>query len=145
MSSIGLISLLLLGFFINSRRKNKLIAIQNTQLKELNNTKDYIFGIIGHDLRKPAIAFRGITKKVNYLLKNKEYDTLSKLGSEIERDAIALNNLTDSLLGWALAQKNVLPYNPDTINLQEIIREVEELFNRIIADKKNIYIHTYSK
>ena len=30
-------------------------------LDNVKTTKDRIFAIIGHDLRKPALAFRGIT------------------------------------------------------------------------------------
>jgi len=138
----ALISLLGFGFFWNAQRKNKIIAAQNTaisqkniQLEQLNTTKDRIFAIIGHDLRKPAIAFRGITKKVNYLLKKEDYKTLNALGKEIEQDALALNKLTDNLLNWALLQRDVLPHNPQLIEVEHIVEEINSLFAGKAKDK----------
>ena len=132
---IGGIALLGFGFFWNARRKNKTITLQNEQLAQLNDTKDRIFSIIGHDLRKPAIAFRGITKKVNYLLKKQDYKTLQLLGEEIEQDAFSLNKLTDNLLNWALTQKDVMPYNPQAIEVAEVTEEVISIFQKTAADK----------
>lgn len=56
------------------------ITRQNKELEESNLAKDRIFSIIGHDLRKPAIGFRNLTLKINYLLGRKEYGRLLKLG-----------------------------------------------------------------
>ncbi len=95
------------------------ISAQKKELESLNFTKDRIFGIIGHDLRKPVIAFRGIAKKINYLLKKEDFNTLKDLGEGIERDALGLNALTDNLLNWALTQKNTLPFKPEKMELGE--------------------------
>jgi len=105
------------------------------QLAQLNQTKDRIFGIIGHDLKKPAIAFRGITKKVNYLLKKKQYDRLLVLGESIEKDANALNLLTDNLLKWALLQRDILPNDATETDIQPIVEDVFSIFDRIAAEK----------
>ena len=140
--AVGLLAALGFGFFWNARRKNKVIASQNAaisqqnkQLEQLNTTKDRIFAIIGHDLRKPAIAFRGITKKVNYLLKKEDYKTLNSLGEEIERDALALNKLTDNLLNWALVQRDVLPHDPKEIYLAPVAEEISSIFAGVAKDK----------
>lgn len=138
---IGALALLGFGFFWNARRQNKIIATQNKTLEGLNTTKDRIFAIIGHDLRKPALAFRGITEKVNYLLKNQDFERLNKLGITIEREALSLNKLTDNLLNWALMQRDVLPHNPTNINIKEIIDEVIDLFTTT-AVNKNISIQS---
>ncbi|MAT55995.1 MAG: hypothetical protein CMN32_16090 [Saprospirales bacterium] len=136
--AIGALALLGFGFFWNARRQNKVIATQNQQLEQLNRTKDRIFSIIGHDLRKPAIAFRGITQKVNYLLKKKDYETLERLGNEIEKDALSLNQLTDNLLSWALTQKDVMPYNPKAIEVAPLVEEQLSIFEKIAAEKNII-------
>ncbi len=105
------------------------LAAQNEQLTELNYVKDRIFAVLGHDLRKPAIAFRGIAKKVNYLIRKQDYERLQELGQNIEQNAYALNSLTDNLLNWALAQKDVVPYNPAPVNVNETIEEVVAMLN----------------
>lgn len=138
--SVGALGLLGFGFFWNSRRKNLVISEKNLQLEQLNTTKDRIFAIIGHDLRKPALAFRGITEKINYLLRKQDFGTLNALGGQIEQDAQALHQLTDNLLSWALAQKNVLPYNPAALSLRTEAEEVLALFQSVAAHK-NISFH----
>lgn len=144
---VGLTLTALVLFFIfrnyrNQQKANQLLLEKNTQIEEqktqlagLNDTKDRIFSIIGHDLRKPAISFRGIGKKVNYLLKKQDYETLNKLGSEIERDALSLNKLTDDLLSWALLQKDVMPYNPTEVQVHGVVEETMALFNQVAKDK----------
>jgi signal transduction histidine kinase/Flp pilus assembly protein TadD len=133
---VGALAILAFGFLWNARRKNNVIATQNQQLEQLNQTKDRIFSIIGHDLRKPAIAFRGITQKVNYLLKKQDYATLERFGHEIESDALALNQLTDNLLSWALTQKNIMPYNPQTVGVAQIVADEMSIFNKTAAEKR---------
>ncbi len=133
--------LLFLGYlnYANKQKANREIALQKQQLEEANIIKDRIFAIIGHDLRKPAIAFRGITKKVNYLLQQQDYKTLNVLGTEIENDAYALNKLTDNLLNWALLQKNVMPFNPELLNLRDVTEEVMDIFDKL-AREKNLHL-----
>ncbi len=114
----------------------QVVEERTQQLQELNHTKDRIFAILGHDLRKPAIAFRGIAKKVNYLLKRKDYDTVTLIGENIEKNAFALNKLVDNLLNWALTQKNALPHNPEYVSIKPAIEEVNILFSQIAIDKK---------
>jgi len=134
---VGALALLALGFFWNSRRKNKVIAKANRELEALNNTKDQIFSIIGHDLKKPVIAFRGITQKIKYLIKSGDEQRLIKFGESIEKDALQLNSLTDNLLSWALLQKDLITFNEEKINLTELSEEVVGLFANI-AREKNI-------
>jgi len=122
-AGVGLFALLSLGFFVNARRNNKIIASQNEQLNHLNQTKDRIFTILGHDMRKPVLSFRGIAEKVNYLLQNEDYERLGRLGNQIEENALGLSKLTDNLLTWALTQRDVMPYNPTKIRLFDIAEE----------------------
>ena len=135
----GAFAFLALGFFFNARRKNKLISTQKNQLESLNNTKDRIFAIIGHDLRKPAISFKGISKKVKYLVNNQDFDSLEKYSNHIEQNALSLNKLTDNLLNWALTQRDVMPYNPSIIPLKELAADIYTIFETP-AKEKNIQI-----
>jgi len=132
---IGALGLLGFWFFYNARRKNKTIAQKNEQLETLNHTKDQIFSIIGHDLRKPAVAFSNISESINYLIQKEDYGTLKKMGVEIERDGFALQKLTDNLLNWALSQRDVLPFNPLDFNLKQKTDEVITVFRRAAKEK----------
>ena len=132
---VGALALLGFGFFFNARRKNKIIAAAKDQLEQLNRTKDRIFAIIGHDLRKPVVAFSGISETINYLVKKEDYSTLQQLGDEIEKDGFALQKLTDNLLNWALMQRDVMPHHPSQINLSEKAEEVALIFKNVARDK----------
>ena len=89
-----------------------LIRQKEKELEAANAAKDRLFAIISHDLRKPALAFRGITKKVKYLIRKEDFDTLFKYGASLEKAAFSLNSLLTNLLHWALQQRDVLPYDP---------------------------------
>lgn len=107
----------------------------NTQLEQVNQMKDRIFAIIGHDLRKPVVAFNGISETINYLVKKEDYSTLQQLGAEIEKDGFALQKLTDNLLNWALTQRDVMPYNPQEVNLSQKAEEILLIFEKVARDK----------
>ncbi|MEM6698361.1 MAG: ATP-binding protein [Bacteroidota bacterium] len=135
---LGLLGLLVFISYRNYRNKakaNELIEAQKQRLEELNITKDRLFAIIGHDLRKPSLAFRGIGKKVDYLLKKEDYNMLSKLTNTLEKAAFSLNSLLDNLLSWALQQREVLPYQPQTINVAEATSEIYDYFHDLAAEK----------
>jgi signal transduction histidine kinase len=134
---IGLLALVSMAFFINLRRQQARIHTQNEELTRLNATKDRIFAIIGHDMRKPALAFRGMTQKINYLLQKQDYARLTALGSQLEETSYALNTVTDNLLNWALLQKNIVGYQPRFVPLQEIADELQAIF-ATAAHNKNI-------
>jgi signal transduction histidine kinase len=140
-SMISIISLLVIlavitGFVIRLKKDKKTIQQQRTKLKQLNQTKDHIFAIIGHDMRKPVLSFRGIARKVNYLLKEKDFATLNAIGEQIERNAQSLSKLTDNLLNWALLQRDALTLHLRPIPLAEAVQDVTELFQGIADDKK---------
>ncbi len=131
------IALLTLFFLYRNKQKNRIITDQNQQLVSLNQSKDQIFSIIGHDLRKPAVAFSNISGSINYLIQKEDYDTLNKMGAEIEREGFALQKLTDNLLDWALSQRDIFPYKPSHFGLREKTEEVLSSFHNI-ADQKGL-------
>jgi len=110
---------------------------REAELAELNASKDRLFAIIAHDLRKPALSFRGIGKKINHLIGKNDFDRLESFASSLENAAFSLNSLLDNLLGWASQQRNMLPYNPQLLSLSEIVQEAtsyitEQAKNKVI-------------
>ncbi len=148
---VGLIALGLIAFLFyrNFRikrkaadvltKKNQLIEKQKEELTKLNHLKDRIFAILGHDLRKPALAFRGLSKKLAYLIQKEDFQTLQKIGIQLEADADQLHSLTDNILHWALIQKSDYTYRPQTFDLAESIADVTAIFERA-AQIKSVQI-----
>ena len=121
--SVIILGILVLFYFLNVRAKNRIISRKNEELESLNSTKDQLFAIIGHDLRKPALSLRGISGKVNYLIKRNEFDSLHKLGTQIEQQAHSLHQLTDNLLVWALSQRDTLKVRKVDIDLDVLMKD----------------------
>ena len=113
------------------------IRAKEIQLYENNRMKDQLFSVIGHDLRRPAIAFRGISKKINFLLNRKDFEGVQKLCTSLEQSASNLNGLLINLLGWALAQRNEVHIRPITIDSAEAILEMVAIYQQV-ADHKSI-------
>jgi len=97
------------------------------ELKRLNATKDKLFSIIAHDLKNPFNTLIGLshllverfdkmnTKKVKYYHQN--LYQISKVGYD----------LLVNLLEWSKSQTGNIKYNPEEINLSEIIEETFSL------------------
>ena len=137
MWTVGLGSLGLVSFlsFLFMRQKNRTISRQKGELDRMMNIKDQIFTIVGHDLRKPSVAFSGLSKKINYLLKKNDFESLEKLGDQIEQNGFALERLIDNLLNWSLVQRDILPTQPQPVNLQNLSKEMAAILQTRLDDK----------
>jgi PAS domain S-box-containing protein len=109
------------------------------RLNRLNAMKDRLFSIIGHDLRTPFSNIVGLSEILLEEIQNKNFEESKKLAVHIhdssERALLLLNNL----LEWARMQTGHISFQPETLNLQEIISETIQLFEDF-ADQKSIRI-----
>ncbi|WP_234999735.1 tetratricopeptide repeat-containing sensor histidine kinase [Maribacter arcticus] len=104
-------------------------------LNELNQTKNKLFSIIGHDLRGPIGAFQGLLKlfKEGEMTKDEFLNFVPKLKVDIDSISFTLNNL----LSWGQTQMNGSTTRPTTTNLEDIIEENMVLLSEI-AESKSI-------
>ena len=115
-------------FAFYTRRQRQIIEQQRDDLQVLNQTKDQLFSILGHDLRVPAMGFRGIARKVNYLLGEQNYEGLQKFGRKIEEDASQLLHLVENLLHWSINQQKGRKYRPVDIYLRQAVQDTLAFF-----------------
>jgi len=120
-----------------SARKQAEIKIknQNEQLKELNATKDKFFSIIAHDLKNPFNSILGLS----YLLINHfdsyDIDKIKQIIGHIDSTANQTYKLLENLLEWSkLQQGKLLPYL-QTINLFDLIKEIDYLHSGLAKNK----------
>lgn len=120
-ASVSLLLLLLGGTysFWKLRQSRQLLAAQNTQLHQLNLTKDKFFSIIAHDLRNPLSAFQGVADQFKYYLDKGDMPRLYKTTDLITKSSQTLNNLLDNLLSWALLNRGMIPYQPESLVLAD--------------------------
>lgn len=93
----------------------------NSELQELNATKDKFFSIIAHDLRNPLsilITSTEILANPEYQLNEAETHDFSV---EIHKSSKRLYYLLENLLTWARSQTGRIEYSPSYYLVKELI------------------------
>ncbi|MFD0797842.1 ATP-binding protein [Maribacter chungangensis] len=108
-------------------------------LKEVNQTKNKLFSIIGHDLRGPIGAFQGLIKLFKEGEMNKEefLGFVPKLKTDIDNIAFTLNNL----LSWGQTQMNGSFTTPGITSLEHIVSENIGLLSEMASSKSITFIN----
>lgn len=110
---------------ISVRKKaEQLLKERESQLIELNSTKDKLFSIIAHDLRSPFNTILGFSQLlIDKLPANDEDETGTYLG-HIYSSAQNTLILLDNLLNWARSQTGRSICNPEKADLRGIVDEI---------------------
>lgn len=116
----------ILFFYFRSRRRSQLLLAQkreienqNAALKQLNQTKDKLFRIIGHDLRNPLVT---LSAYLNHSEKQgDETLMLKKETTKALQESIAL---LDNLLTWASSQLHQVSVSKKIVQLDDLIEDV---------------------
>ena len=120
----------------NLTHYNERLKYSQTQLSELNATKDKFFSIISHDLRSPLNSLSGL---LQILMKNTEVFTIEELiqyGQKINESVINLTNLLENLLQWSNAQMGKVEFSPDKLNIYDEVSFIIGLYQIAIEQKK---------
>ncbi|MFA6924638.1 MAG: PAS domain S-box protein [Bacteroidales bacterium] len=94
---------------------------KNVELVESNATKDKFFKIIAHDMKNPYISLLGASE---LLYENAhKYDTnkIAKLTKVLNDSAKSGYDMLLNLLEWARSQAGSMIFQPEIINLKELI------------------------
>ncbi|APQ18847.1 histidine kinase [Maribacter hydrothermalis] len=119
------------------RSKKTALEEKQTYLNELNQTKNKLFSIIGHDLRGPIGAFQGLLKlfKEGEMTKEEFLNFVPKLKVDIDTISFTLNNL----LSWGQTQMNGSTTRPSIVQINSIVNENIALLSEI-AESKSIHL-----
>ena len=120
-------------------KMNEEIQTQRDDLRQLNKTKDKLFSIIAHDLKNPFNSIIGFTELM--IENSSEYSEEKRLKflKIIKGSTSKAFSLLDNLLIWANSQSGNLDFNPQKINLKQIVSDVISLLE-IQAINKDIKI-----
>ena len=121
-----------------------IIKERTKELEEAIATKDLVFSIIAHDLKKPFNAILGFTDLLKNKIRNLDVDKSEKLISGMYFQARSTYNLLENLLNWARSNSNQIVFNPTPCNISTIC---DEIFDQIgdSAQHKNITINSFHK
>lgn len=126
---------------ITERKKaDQEILLKNEELRKLNLEKDKLFSVIAHDLRNPFTAFLGLTEVMVYD-KKLSPEEMRQIAGDIHFSSKKLYSLLENLLEWSRAEQGLIRYNPQVLNLSELVAESVSK-SEDIAYSKNIGITT---
>jgi len=101
------------------RQQNHDLALKSKELEKINQTKNKLFSIIGHDLRGPVGQVKSVVDLLirGYLDKEEFDDLIQKLEKDVDSVCLTLNNT----LKWSLAQMDGFKLNQKELGLDELI------------------------
>ncbi|HYX08038.1 MAG TPA: PAS domain-containing sensor histidine kinase [Bacteroidales bacterium] len=109
----------------------------NSELHRLNATKDKFFSIIAHDLKNPFSAITSLSEILIRDFKGMPEEEKLKLMKLVKVSSENAYSLLENLLHWARSQTGRISFNPQPVDLKEIIEHNIE-FLKISSDRKNI-------
>lgn len=113
------------------------LQAQAESLQTVNDFKDQLFSIIGHDLRSPLVGVNGIFElKQEGLLTDEEF--LAVL-PDVAQNIYQVTNLTENLLFWAKSQIKGQFLRLEVLDLHSFVKNQTDLF-RIATQNKNILL-----
>jgi signal transduction histidine kinase len=114
------------------QRKGEDIERRNKELKEALNFKNRIFSIIAHDLKSPVASLVQNSVLLDYNLTQEENRKLINSFRELSRSAL---NLIDNLLYWGRSQGAQLHYDPQIIDVREVVEGAFSLLGEMAGQK----------
>jgi PAS domain S-box-containing protein len=131
----------LANFKLKQELKERFLAQEalrksEAQLKELNATKDKFFNIVAHDLKNPFTSLIGSSELLSQnidQMDNEEIKTLAFILNDASKSGYAI---LQNLLDWSRSQTGLLKFNPEEINLRNLIDEHIQNLEQISANKE---------
>jgi len=103
--------------------KNWELESKNDELLLANSEKDKFFSIIAHDVRGPLGTFHLFTELMTENLETYELKDIKLMASNMQESASSLFKLLENLLVWARMQRGLIQFNPEQLNLIEILND----------------------
>jgi len=110
-----------------------------SQLRDLNATKDKLFSIFAHDLRSPFNSILGFSTLLKENLRSYDIEKTEQFIGLINSSASHTLILLDDLLAWAKTQTGQMEFKPSNLPLRPIIQEIVKL-TATAAKIKNISV-----
>jgi signal transduction histidine kinase len=109
-------------------QKNLFIYRQSKELKGLIATRDKLFSIIAHDLRSPFTSLLGFSEILTETIEENDKKKSQEFSSRINSTSKSTLALLENLLEWSKTQTGQIEYNPEDLNLAQIIHDLLDDF-----------------
>jgi len=115
---------------------NNLLSEQQAELKSLNLSKDQLFSVLGHDLKSPFNGIIGLLELINtnwdIINDIEKKEMLALLFTSSKR----VSKLLDNILNWGKTQAGLINIDTKRVVLYPTIKEIVDLFDAQIENKK---------
>ena len=118
------------------RIKNHLSLYHAKQeIEQINMEKDKFFSIIAHDLRGPFSSIVSFSELLSERIKENKLERIGDYAERIFKASQKSINLLTNLMTWARSKTGRMEFNPETLNLTELINENIMLFSELAVQK----------
>lgn len=100
------------------------LSMVKEKLDLLNLQKDKVCSIIAHDLRSPFSGLLGISKALADNIESLTQEEIRDFAKALKDSIESTYKLLENLLEWSRLQRGILPFEPDYINLKEILEGI---------------------
>ncbi len=112
---------------------NEILAQQSAQLIEINETKNKLFSILGHDLRGPIGQIKSL---VDLLIRGDlTQEEFLELIHVMQSDINSVNFTLNNILKWSMSQMDGFSISPVQIHLKPIVEESLALLSPLFKEK----------
>lgn len=118
---------------------NRKYQLANKRLRELNDDKNEILGIVAHDLKNPLSSIQLTAENVRRYYHKMSDENVLRAVDMMEIASKQMFNLVTNLLGVNALESGKIDFRIEVVNLTEVAREVVENYQDR-AKEKNIMV-----
>ena len=119
------------------KEAEEVIKKKNTELAELNETKNKFLGIASHDLRNPLFTIRSFSELLEDGTVGDVNPKQKEMLGRIYHASTYMKALLENLLDISKIESGKIDIHKQSQDLNETVRQQVE-FNQLVAQKKNI-------
>lgn len=127
---------LFLFWFLKIKRLNAELLMANNQLRAANEQKNYLFSVIGHDLRNPLTPMLGFSSMLEKEAENLSSKEISYQASIIHTKSTEMLRILNQLVDWAKAELDFISIKKEPVYLKEQFEQIILLYKDVLDQKK---------
>lgn len=120
-------------------KQKQLIEAQTANLQKVNDLKDKLFAVIGHDLRSPVANLSNIIEMFEdgYLTADEVHDLMKNINPVVKSVQLTLSNLVE----WAGSQIKGINVNSSNVDIFLLGVEMEQTFLHALSGKELEFVN----
>jgi len=112
-------------------------------LGEINDAKDKLFSIIGHDLKGPLNSLLAFSSLLTHHGESVTKEEIIMLSKDIDKSLKNLFALLENLLQWARTQSGDIDFKKEEFDMTMLLDENKQLLSGQASNKKIIFVSNY--